>query len=69
MDTIDIFLTETEAQAEHAYRRAYYAEYMRVYDARYSGDRERSVFWAGLAHSAAKLARERVLLSAEAASL
>ncbi len=61
METIYGYLTETEARGEQAYRSAYYAEYMRLYEVRHSEDRQRLLFWAALAHHAANSARERVL--------
>ncbi|MDP9381665.1 MAG: hypothetical protein M3Q29_16265 [Chloroflexota bacterium] len=61
METIDRYLTEAEARAEHAYRQAYYAEYTRVYEQRLSSDRQHVLHWAALAHNAARAARERVL--------
>lgn len=67
MYTIDSYLTETESRAEHAYRSAYHAEYTRVFEPQYSGDRERLLFWASLAHQAAKAARERILGTAQGA--
>ncbi len=67
MYTIDSYLTETESRAEHAYRSAYYAEYTRVFEPQYSGDRERLLFWASLAHQSAKAARERILGAAQPA--
>lgn len=61
MDTIDIYLTEVEARAEHAYRQSYYTEYMRVFEPGHPDDRDRLAFWSQLAHFAAKAARDRVL--------
>lgn len=69
MHTIDVYLTETESQAEHAYRSAYYTEYTRVFEPQYSQDRERLLFWAALAHQAAKTARARILQAAGVADV
>lgn len=63
METIDRFMTEVEAKAEHAYRDAYYTEYMRVYEPGFSEDRQHLEFWSALAHGSGKVARERVLAS------
>ncbi|MDQ3856770.1 MAG: hypothetical protein M3281_10310 [Chloroflexota bacterium] len=68
MDTIDSYLTEAEAEAEHAYRRAYSAEYLRLYDPLLSGDRQYVVYWSALAHAAGKLARARARGAATAGS-
>ena len=61
MYSIYEYLSEAEAGAERAYRQAYHAEYMRVYEPGHGEDRERLVYWSELAHQAGKAARERVL--------
>ncbi len=64
MDTLDGYLTESEAGAEHAYRRAYHAEYTRLWEPNRSGDRERPLFWSELAHQVGKSARALALAAA-----
>lgn len=64
MDTLDGYLTEAEADAERAYRRAYHAEYTRLWEPNRSGDRERLLFWSELAHWAGKSARALALAAA-----
>lgn len=61
MNTIYEYLSEPEARAEAAYRRAYCTEYTRVYEPGCSQDRERLLYWSALAHSVARAARDRVL--------
>lgn len=67
METLNLYLAEHEVRAEQAYRTAYYNEYMRVFEASRSENREQLVFWSELAHRAAKIARDKVLAAAEAA--
>ncbi|MEJ7652029.1 MAG: hypothetical protein WKH64_01055 [Chloroflexia bacterium] len=67
MDTIDMYMTEIEARGEHAFREAYYIEYMRLFDSTYVNDHQRQEFWSALAHQAGKLARERVFTAQAAA--
>jgi hypothetical protein len=64
MDTLDGYLSEAEAGAERAYRRAYHAEYARLWEPDRSGDRERLPFWSELAHRVGKSARALALAAA-----
>ncbi len=64
MDTLDRYLTESEAGGERAYRRAYHAEYTRLWEPNRSGDRERLLFWSELAHQVGKSARALALAAA-----
>ena len=64
---ISSYLTEAEGRAEQEYRRAYYDEYMRLYDPAHSTRPERVVYWSELAHRAGKSARDRSLRQAAAA--
>ncbi|MDQ3327461.1 MAG: hypothetical protein M3506_02915 [Chloroflexota bacterium] len=64
MDMLDGYLTEAEAAAERAYRRAYHAEHTRLWEPNRSGDRERLLFWNELAHQVGKSARALALAAA-----
>lgn len=63
MESLAMYLTEAEARAVCAYREAYSAEYMRLYEPRHAGDHERLLFWSELAHRAGKSAQEKALLA------
>ena len=61
MYSIYEYLSDREAEAEQAFRQAYSAEYIRLYDPGHARDREHLVYWTELACRAGKAARERVL--------
>lgn len=54
-------LTDVEASGARAYVEAFRAEYERVYDASNAGDVTMLRFWQSLAHTTARVARERAL--------
>lgn len=54
-------LTDVEASGARAYVEAFRAEYERVYDQRHAGDMTMLRFWQSLAHTSARVARERTL--------
>ena len=46
MESLDTYLTELESRAERAYAQTYRAEYLRLYDPKRTGDRDRLLYWS-----------------------
>ena len=68
MYTLDTYLTPAEARVERAYLQAYRGAYARLYEPKWTGDREHLLYWSQLAHAAGRSARERVLADEQPAA-